>query len=258
MREVISLFVGQAGVQLGDACWDVFRADRGIDRTGWMHTSFLSEMDSDEDYLNNIRSIFKLEKEGKCIPRCLFIDSDPTPINVLREGPNRHLYHPDTFLSGKEDTGGLYSRGRYSDSSRELLAKTMDAIRKQVDDCPNLGGFTIYNSIGGGTGSGFASLLMEGLAKDYPKRFKNGVNIFPSTQLSTCIVEPYNSVFSIDSILEHLDASLVFDNNAVYDICRYTLGIPSPRFSDINSVLSVLVGNLQTGYNCVPQLFGAD
>jgi len=38
----------------------------------------------------------------------------------------------------------------------------------------------IYGSLGGGTGSGFGSLLREKLADNYGKKIKFGVNICPT------------------------------------------------------------------------------
>lgn len=55
----------------------------------------------------------------------------------------------------------------------------------------------IYNSINGGTGSGFGTLLSERLSVDYGKKTKFFFSIFPSKDISNLIVEPYNSILSI-------------------------------------------------------------
>merc|ERR1712154_615441 len=47
-----------------------------------------------------------------------------------------------------------------------------DRIRKLSDQCTGLQGFLIFHSFGGGTGSGFTSLLMERLSVDYGKKSK--------------------------------------------------------------------------------------
>lgn len=70
----------------------------------------------------------------------------------------------------------------------------------------------IFHSIGGGTGSGFASLLAEKLTLDYGKKTKMSFSITPSPQISTATVEPYNSVLSTSSLLEHTDVSIMLDN----------------------------------------------
>lgn len=50
----------------------------------------------------------------------------------------------------------------------------------------------ICNSVGGGTGSGLGSLLLEMLSVEYEKKSKLSLNIYPSPHLSDSNVEPYN------------------------------------------------------------------
>jgi tubulin alpha len=52
----------------------------------------------------------------------------------------------------------------------------------------------IFHSFGGGTGSGFTSLLMEGLSDDYGRKSKLGFGVYPSLKMLTEVVEPYNAV----------------------------------------------------------------
>ena len=44
-------------------------------------------------------------------------------------------------------------------------------------------GFFVFHSFGGGTGSGFTSLLLERLSVDYGKKSKLGFSIFPCPQV---------------------------------------------------------------------------
>ena len=45
-------------------------------------------------------------------------------------------------------------------------------------------GFLIFHSFGGGTGSGFTSLLMERLSVDYGKKSKLEFSIYPAPQVT--------------------------------------------------------------------------
>ncbi len=47
----------------------------------------------------------------------------------------------------------------------------------------NTQGFLVFHSFGGGTGSGFASLLMERLSVEYGKKSKLGFSIYPAPQV---------------------------------------------------------------------------
>merc|ERR1711869_150239 len=115
-----------------------------------------------------------------------------------------------------------------------------DRIRKLADNCTGLQGFLCFHSTGGGTGSGFASLLLERLSIDYGKKTKLGFSVYPSPQVSTAVVEPYNSVLSTHSLLEHTDVAVMLDNEAIYDICRRSLDIERPTYTNLNRLVSQL------------------
>uniref|UniRef100_A0A804M6K3 Tubulin/FtsZ GTPase domain-containing protein n=1 Tax=Zea mays TaxID=4577 RepID=A0A804M6K3_MAIZE len=58
----------------------------------------------------------------------------------------------------------------------------LDCVRKLADNCTGLQGFLVFNAVGGGTGSGLGSLLLERLSVDYGKKSKFGFTIYPSPQ----------------------------------------------------------------------------
>lgn len=71
---------------------------------------------------------------------------------------------------------------------KQILDSALDRIRRLTDNCNALQGFMVFNALGGGTGSGFGSLLLENLSSDYARKIKMGFNIYPSPQLSTACV----------------------------------------------------------------------
>ena len=68
----------------------------------------------------------------------------------------------------------------------------MDRIRRLTDSCSGLQGFVVFHSFGGGTGSGFGSLLMERLSIDYGKKAKLGFSIYPAPQVYCLILILYS------------------------------------------------------------------
>lgn len=81
-----------------------------------------------------------------------------------------------------------------------------------------------YRAISGGTGSGFAALLLQHLSRDYPKKITLDFVIYPSPNIATVIVEPYNAVFSTHGTVDYVNCSFLVDNEALYNICaRYPL-----------------------------------
>lgn len=66
---------------------------------------------------------------------------------------------------------------------KEIVDVCLDRVRKLADNCTGLQGFLVFNAVGGGTGSGLGSLLLERLSVDYGKKSKLGFTIYPSPQV---------------------------------------------------------------------------
>jgi len=199
-----------------------------------------TSVDSENDSFN---TFFSETGAGKHVPRAVFIDLEPTVIDEVRTGPYKTLYHPDQLINAKEDAANNYARGHYT-VGKEVIDIALDRIRKLADQCTGLQGFVIYHSVGGGTGSGFASLLLERLSVDYGKKSKLDFVIWPSPQVATAVVEPYNSVLSTHTLLEHTDCTFMMDNEAIYDICRKNLDVEKPTFTNLNRLIAQVISSL--------------
>uniref|UniRef100_A0A915JKJ2 Tubulin/FtsZ GTPase domain-containing protein n=1 Tax=Romanomermis culicivorax TaxID=13658 RepID=A0A915JKJ2_ROMCU len=75
-REVVSIHVGQAGVQIGNACWELYCLEHGIQPDGQMPSD---KSIGRED--NSFNTFFSETSSGKHVPRAVFIDLEPTPID---------------------------------------------------------------------------------------------------------------------------------------------------------------------------------
>ena len=102
----------------------------------------------------------------------------------------------------------------------------------------------VVAGMGGGTGSGLGALLLERLSVDYGRKSKLSFTIYPSPQVSTAVVEPYNCVLSTHSLLEHTDVSFMVDNEALYDICRRNLDIERPTYTNLNRLIAQIISSL--------------
>lgn len=71
----------------------------------------------------------------------------------------------------------------YAAVGREIVELCLDRVRKLADNCTGLQGFLVFSAVGGGTGSGLGSLLLERLSVDYGKKSKLGFTIYPSPQV---------------------------------------------------------------------------
>merc|ERR1712227_1050391 len=212
MREVISVHIGQAGVQMGASCWELYCLEHNIATDGKLLPSEEAKDDSFTTFYNETGT-------GNHVPRAIFVDLEPTVVDEVRTGKYGTMFHPEQMISGNEGAANNYARGHYT-IGKELIDGVLDRVRKLSDQCSGLQGFLIFHSFGGGTGSGFTSLLMERLSVDYGKKAKLEFAVYPAPQISTAVVEPYNSILTTHTTLEHSDCAFMVDNEAIYDICR--------------------------------------
>lgn len=188
-------------------------------------------------------TFFTETSNGKYVPRSLFVDLDPSPIDEIRTGDYRTLFHPELLISGKEDAANNYARGHYT-IGKEMVESVIDRIRRVADNCNSLQGFLIFHSFGGGTGSGFGALLLERLSTEYGKKCKLEFAVYPAPRVSTAVVEPYNAVLSTHSTIENSDCTFLVDNEAVYDICRRNLGVQRPDYQHLNRLIAQVVSSI--------------
>jgi hypothetical protein len=69
-------------------------------------------------------------------------------------------------------------------------------------------GLPVYNASGGGTGSGLGCLMFERLSVGCGRKSKISFTGWSCPQVAAAVVEPYNMVLCVHSLLEHTDVTL--------------------------------------------------
>jgi len=235
VREIVTIAVGQGGIQCGNCVWNQYLAEHNIGKKG--------ELPKQEKEDENYKTFFSESQTASAVPRNLYVDLEPTVCDDIRAGPNSQLFHPDYICNGKEDAANNFARGHYT-VGKEIMDIVNDRVKKLIEECQNLQGFIMTHSVGGGTGSGLGMLILERLAVDYRKKSKLGFEIYPSPNISTCVVEPYNGLLSTHWLLDHTDVSLIFDNEAVYKVCKEKLGLPNASYDQLNRPIAKVISSM--------------
>merc|ERR1712093_505592 len=141
MREAVSIHMGQGGCQTGNACWELYCLEHGIQPDGQMPSD--KTIGGGDDSFN---TFFSETGAGKHVPRCIYLDLEPTVIDEVRTGTYRQLYHPEQLISGKEDAANNYARGHYT-VGKEIVDLALDRLRKLADQCTGLQGFLVFNAV---------------------------------------------------------------------------------------------------------------
>lgn len=69
--------MGQAGVQIGNSCWELYCLEHGIQPDGHMQ----SEKGNGDDSFN---TFFCETGSGKHVPRAVFVDLEPTVVGKTK------------------------------------------------------------------------------------------------------------------------------------------------------------------------------
>jgi len=241
MREVINIYVGQSGCTVGLACWELFCLEHDIAPDGqFIFNENAAESEFDDEAAG---SFFKETGAGRYVPRCVMVDTEPAVMDGIRTSTYRNLFNQASLMSGKEDCSSNFARGYYS-VGREALYTVIDQLRKEAEGCHGLQGFILHHALAGGTGSGLGALIQEQLSELFGKKTKMILSVYPSPQISTTVVEPYNSVCCTHKMNDHADVAFLLDNQALYDICRYKYNMESPRYIDLNRLIAQTISSL--------------
>ena len=211
------------------------------------HTDTIQQyVGNDPLELSKINVFFEdSNQEGKYVPRSVNIDLEPGTIDHLRTGSLGHLFRPDNYVHGASGAGNNFAKGFYTEGA-ELLDAVLEVARHETERADMFQGFQLIHSLGGGTGSGLGTNLLSKLREEYPDRMLATWSVLPSPKVSDTVVEPYNATLSFHQLVENADLSFCLDNQALYDICQRTLRTESPRYDDLNTLISYAMSGCST------------
>uniref|UniRef100_A0A8B9NE96 Tubulin/FtsZ GTPase domain-containing protein n=1 Tax=Accipiter nisus TaxID=211598 RepID=A0A8B9NE96_9AVES len=119
----ISIHVGQAGVQIGNACWELFCLEHGIQPDGTF-----KDLHDQLNYDDSFTTFFNETVTGKHVPRAVMVDLEPTVVGQYR---NKCGKWGGQLITGKEDAANNYARGHYT-IGKESIDTVLDRVRKLV------------------------------------------------------------------------------------------------------------------------------
>ncbi|XP_076173693.1 tubulin beta-1 chain isoform X2 [Ptiloglossa arizonensis] len=232
MREIVNVQLGQCGNNIGGKFWEVIADEHGLDQNG----NFLGESELQLQRMN----VYFTEAPGigpKFVPRSIMVDLDSESLFSLKSGPFGKMFKPDNFVAGITGTANNWAKGFYNEGA-ELADYALDLIRMEAENCDLIQGIQVIHSLGGGTGSGMGALLAIKLKEEYPDRILKTYSVIPSPTISDVVVEPYNAILSLGTLIESTDQTYCMDNQALQHICSSLLKISTPTFADSDHLIS--------------------
>jgi tubulin epsilon len=207
-REIITLQVGQCGNQIATRFWDLAlreHANRGVLFDDAMSSFFKFENSSIKD-----TPIIKA--------RSVIVDTEEGVINQILKSDIGELFDTKQLIKDVSGAGNNWAHGFYEYGSM-YVNTILEKINKVLEECDSPQCFMLMHSIGGGTGSGLGSFIVKTLNENYPDLYKFTISVFPSKD-DDVITSPYNSVLSLNQLINHADCVLPIDNQSLIEICN--------------------------------------
>ncbi|VDL18198.1 unnamed protein product [Hymenolepis diminuta] len=238
MKQLCTLFTGQAGVQMASAVWELLCLEHGVSRNG-----FIDYEPSPQEHFE-LNSIFEeISPQEKYVPRTVIADLEPSVLDEVRQGIYRELFNPDNLHSYMEDASGNFARGYYTLGGK-MVGSLTNSLRNLIEKCDNFDGIMTFSALGGGTGSGLLSLFHERASIEFAGERMVQFSIIPSDKMAVGPIEIYNCVHHLNHSSDFCDLSILLDNSALFDICTRELQVVRPTYTTVNRVVAPLIAGM--------------
>jgi len=223
MTQLIACGVGQCGVQMAASFTNVYMSEA----SGYTDPSAKQRL-------------FYETADHKYVARCVLIDTEVKAVtDVLQERTGYDTWKFDRRSIWAEGCGSR-NNWAYGYSQNGFTAKTevMDRLQHQAEKCDRFGGFMFFQSLAGGTGSGLGSRITECVRDTFGPRAQLVSNVVWPYNSGEVLVQNYNAVLTLSSLLQNSDAVTVTYNDVLHEICATQKGPDNVTFSDMNDVFS--------------------
>uniref|UniRef100_A0A5S6K0Q5 Histone-binding protein RBBP7 n=1 Tax=Xenopus tropicalis TaxID=8364 RepID=A0A5S6K0Q5_XENTR len=194
MTQSIVVQVGQCGNQIGCRFWDLaLREHASVNKKGIFDEALCS-------FFRN----------------AVLIDMEEGVVNEILQGPLRDLFDSKQLITDVSGSGNNWAVGHklYGGQYREHIVEN---LRRTAEQCDCLQCFFVIHSMGGGTGSGLGTFVLNVLEEEFPEVYRFVTSVYPSAE-DDVITSPYNSVLAMKELTEHADCVLPIENQALVDI----------------------------------------
>jgi tubulin epsilon len=220
-RELITVQIGQCGMQLGTRFWDLALREHAANSHNATFDDALSSFFRNVDTRSTPHTEIPVG-DGKgpiraLKARAVLVDMEEGVINEVMRGPMADLFDTECLVKDVSGSGNNWAHGHchYGPMYEDQI---MESVRKTTEPCDSLQSFFCMHSLGGGTGSGLGSYILHLLQDAYPHVYRFTTAVFPSDD-DDVVTSPYNSTLCLNQLIEHSDCVLPVDNQALIDIC---------------------------------------
>jgi tubulin delta len=244
---VVTIQVGQCGNQLGSALFSLLA-------------------DAQDKASQSSSSFFRHGLNGQMHARCILVDTEPKVIQsalshstfydkrrafVGQSGRgNNWAFGYNQLISSSSDdpqrrqktsaSPSWNSNVMIDDPNQEefkILEKVMEGVRTECEACDFAPDFLLVHSLGGGSGSGLGSRLLELIRSEHPLNYIATCSVAPRAA-GDSPMQACNTVIALSFLQHYADAIMVFNNQEMLDAAGKGKGEEGANLSDANDLIA--------------------
>lgn len=244
MRELITIQVGQCGLQMGTQFWQLALQEHSAHLrqqqklTGQTSAAPLFDASMSSFFRNVdprtgsdvVEAIQPYTRQPVAAPiqslraRCVLVDMEERVLNTIHSASGGNaalseLFDAQESIRSVSGSGNNWAHGHVGYGA-EYGDAILESVRHQSELSDSLQAFFLMHSLGGGTGSGLGTRITQMLADEFPDVYRFTTAVFPSLANDDVVTSPYNAILSLDQLAQHSDAVLALDNQALINICN--------------------------------------
>jgi hypothetical protein len=222
-REIVTVSVGQCGNQLAWRFWDLAVREHAAAAGAGVYSDDMSTFFRNWDADAGRDLITTSGRGGAPVPikslraRAVLVDTEEGVVSQVLRSPLGPLFDSSQLLTDVSGAGNNWAQG-YCEYGARYHDALLDRVRRALEACESPQSLFFMHSLGGGTGSGLGTYLLEQCADAFPELYRFTTALFPSDD-DDVITSPYNFGLAVTRLAEAADCILPIENQALADIC---------------------------------------
>ena len=189
-------------------------------------------------------SLVQPAREGRAPrARCVLVDSEPKAARGGAQGESLLAAAP--LVSAQAGRGGNWAAGyalpgeSAGETERSLLARALQAVRRETERCPSTPDLLLLLGTAGGTCGGLGCRLLEALRSEHGQTF---IGVCAVGLGESALLAPLGDVLCVQFLQAYADLVLLFQSEELLGRLERAArcgGAPTPRvtLSDVNAAL---------------------
>ncbi|KAH8044262.1 hypothetical protein JL721_12902 [Aureococcus anophagefferens] len=269
VREMVTVQVGQCGNQIGRRFWAELLHEAAAQQQasggagGGTYDAAMSA------FFRNVDARYEPPAElavgaplSSLRARALLIDTEEGVVSeTLRDPRFGDLFDAAQLVTDVSGAGNNWGHG-YGEYGPKYGDEIEAAVRRR-ERCDSPQAFFFLHSVGGGTGSGLGSAVLERFVDAFPDLCRFSVAVYPGGDDEDVVTAPYNAVLATQRLTACADCVVPLENQALLDVCarRSARGAQAPAsgrtataakasksgFDETNDVAAQLLSHLTAG-----------